>query len=78
MHLDRLDEAIESFSKSISIQPVAQVLFDRAFCNQKAGKIEESIADYTSAYRLDDTLIDAICERGQVLSEKWKLRSCGP
>ncbi len=66
MHLDRLDEAIESFSKSISIQPVAQVLFDRAFCNQKAGKIEESIADYTSAYRLDDTLIDAICERGQV------------
>ncbi len=66
MQMERLNEAVEYFSKSISIRPTAQVLFDRAFCNQKAGKIKESIADYTSAYRLDDTLIDAICERGQV------------
>jgi len=74
MHMGRLDDAIDSFGRSIAEEPLARVHFDRGFAHELQGDLLRAITDYTEAVRLDAELVDAACARGQVCQQAGDFR----
>jgi tetratricopeptide (TPR) repeat protein len=64
MRMERFEDAVAAFSRSLAIQPLAQVHFDRGFCHFNLGGFARAIEDYTAAYRLDARLNGLLYERG--------------
>lgn len=65
MHFGNFKKAIDVFSQSIQIEPLAQTLFDRGYCYSQIGDLPRAIEDYSAAHRLDPSLLGAIAERGR-------------
>jgi len=74
MHMGRLDDAIDSFGRSIAEKPLARVYFDRGFAHELQGDLRRAITDYTEAIRLDEQLVDAACARGQACQQTGDFR----
>lgn len=74
MHMGRLDDAIDSFTRSIAEKPLARVHFDRGFCHELQDDLPRAIADYTDASRIDPDLMDAVCARGQAFQRTGDFR----
>lgn len=74
MHMGRLDDAIDSFGRSIAEKPLARVHFDRGFAHELQGDLRRAITDYTEAIRLDAELVDAACARGQACQQTGDFR----
>lgn len=74
MHLGRLDDAIDSFGRSIAEKPLARVHFDRGFAHELQGDLRRAIRDYSEAIRLDEKLVDAACSRGQACQQTGDFR----
>ena len=64
MRMERFTDAVAAFSRSLAIEPRAQVHFDRGFCHSNLGDFARAIDDYSAAYKLDSTLNGLLDERG--------------
>lgn len=74
MRLGRFDDAIDALSRSLAIEPLPQVYFDRGFCLLQRGDPAHAIEDYSAALRLDDSRSDVFYERGVAYQKSGDFR----
>lgn len=64
---------VRTFSEEVNklLDPHSAVEFDARGSRRLAmGQLDQALADFTQAMRLDDHLIDALCHRGQVFRQR--------
>lgn len=63
--LKDLNAALDAYSKAVTLSPrFAQAYVNRGYTLHKLGRVEEAVADFTSAIKLDDGIYEAFHNRG--------------